>query len=170
VPDRWNRYLRRRADALANRADLADMRHGLLPDGWVYGLNDERQEVFDEQRRILLELHKGLYREPVSGPDEVAVAIWYEGTDGYRAPMIALNTQWPSAPRGWLTAVAGFFIRLLNRPFTTPQLIFVVQAHAMSGPPAVLVRRFPRKQDAAAFAARLAQRVRVSGVEALRRD
>jgi hypothetical protein len=50
----------------------------------------------------------------------------------------------------------------------TSQLTFVVQAHAMSGPPAAVIRRFPRKQDAGALAAQLSQRVRASGVEALR--
>ena len=40
----------------------------------------------------------------------------------------------------------------------------------MSGPPAVVIRPFQRKQDAAAFAAELAQRVRASGVEALRQE
>jgi hypothetical protein len=139
VADRMNAFLRRRADALLNRANLAAMRQGLLPAGWVYGLNDQRQAEFDEQRRILIELHKYLFREylfrePVTGPDGVAVAIWYEGTN------------------------AG------------SQLSFVVQAHAMSGPPAAVIRGFLRRQDAGAFAAQLAQQVRASGVEALRQD
>jgi hypothetical protein len=56
----------------------------------------------------------------------------------------------------------------MNHIIPTSQLSFVVQAHAMSGPPAVVIRGFQRKQDAAAFAAELAQRVRASGVEALR--
>ena len=55
VTDRWTAFLRRRADAQLKRADLEIMRHGLLPAGWVYGLNDQRQAEFDEQRRILLE-------------------------------------------------------------------------------------------------------------------
>ena len=50
------------------------------------------------------------------------------------------------------------------------QISFVVQAHAVSGPPAVVIRGFQRKQDAAAFAAGLAQRVRAGGVEALRQE
>jgi hypothetical protein len=57
-----------------------------------------------------------------------------------------------------------------NRILPTSRPSFVVQAHAMSGPPAVVIRRFLRKQEAAAFAAQLAQRVRASGVEALRQD
>lgn len=134
VADRVNAFLRRRADAQLNLANLVAMRQGLLPVGWVYGLNDQRQAEFDEQRRILIELHKHLFREPVTGPDGVAVAIWYQGTTGYGA-----------------------------------QLIFVVQAHAMSGPPAAVIRSFQRKQDAGAFAAQLAQQVRASGVEALHR-
>lgn len=134
VADRMNAFLRRIADAQLNRANLAAMRQGLLPAGWVYGLNDQRQAEFDEQRRILIEFHKYLFREPVTGPDGVAVAIWYEGTN------------------------AG------------SQLCFVVQAHAMSGPPAAVIRGFLRKQDAGAFAAQLAQQVRASGVEVLRRD
>jgi hypothetical protein len=76
VTDRRNAFLRRRADALVNRANLAAMRQGLLPAGWVYGLNDQRQAQFDEQRRILIESNKYLFREPVTGPDGVAVAIW----------------------------------------------------------------------------------------------
>jgi hypothetical protein len=140
------------------------MRHGLLPDGWVYGLHDQHQAEYDEQRRIFLEIHKHLYREPVSGPDEIAVAVWYAGADGYRAPVLVLNTRWPSAPRSGLAVVAGYCVRVLNGIMSAPQLSFVVQAHAMSGPPAAVIRRFQRKQDAAAFAAGLAQRVRASGI------
>lgn len=146
------------------------MRHGVLPDGWVYGLNDQRQADYDEQRRILLEIHKNLYREPVSGPDGIAVAIWYEGTDEYRTPLIILNTRWPSTPQGRLTAIVGYCIRMLNRIVSAPRLSFIVQAHAMSGPPAAVFRPFPRRQDAADFAAELAQRVQSIGVEALWRD
>jgi hypothetical protein len=58
----------------------------------------------------------------------------------------------------------------VDRIISSSQLSFVVQAHAMSGPPAVVIRPFQRKQDAAAFAAGLAQRVRASGVEALRQE
>ncbi len=64
------------------------MRHGLLPAGWVYGLNDQRQAEYDEQRRILLERHKHLYREPVSGPDGVAVALWYAAPAGTGRPCL----------------------------------------------------------------------------------
>jgi hypothetical protein len=48
----------------------------------------------------------------------------------------------------------------MNRIIPAPEFIFVVQAHAMSGPPAVVIRPFLRKQEAAAFAGQLAQRVR----------
>jgi len=58
----------------------------------------------------------------------------------------------------------------MNRIIPASQLSFVVQAHAMSGPPAAVIRRFLRKQDAAAFAARLARQVRAGGVETLRQD
>ena len=58
----------------------------------------------------------------------------------------------------------------MNRIIPASRLSFVVQAHAMSGPPAAVIARFLRKQDAAAFAAQLAQRVRASGVEALGQD
>jgi hypothetical protein len=170
VTDRWIAFLRRRADAQLNRANLAAMRHGLLPAGWVYGLNDQRQAEFDEQRRILLESSKYLFREPVTGPDGVAVAIWYEGTTEYRAPLPVPYAQWPGSPSDWLAVVVGFCVRVMNRIITTSRLSFVVQAHAMSGPPAVVIRRFVRKQDADDFAAQLAQRVRASGVEALRQD
>jgi hypothetical protein len=170
VTDRWIAYLRRRADAQVKRANLAAMQHGLLPAGWVYGLNDQRQAEYDEQRRILLERHKHLYREPVSGPDGVAVALWYAGAGQYRAPLLVPNHQWPGSPPDRLTAIIDHCIRVMNRMIPTSQLSFAVQAHAMSGPPAVVIRRFQRKQDAAAFAAELAQRVRASGVEALRQE
>jgi hypothetical protein len=78
--------------------------------------------------------------------------------------------QWPGSPPGLLAAVADFCIRVMNRIFPVPQLSFVVQAHAMSGPPAAVIRRFLRKEDAAAFAAQLTQGVRARGVEALRQD
>ena len=170
VTDRWVAYLRRRADAQVKRAHLAAMQHGLLPAGWVCGPHDQRQAEYDEQRRILLERRKHMYREPVSGPDGVAVALWYAGTDGYRAPLLALNTPWPSSPPDRLAVIAGHCIRVMNRIISTSHLSFVVQAHAMSGPPAVVIRGFQRKHDAAAFAAGLAQRVRASGVEALRQE
>lgn len=172
VTDRMGAFLRRRADAQVNRANLAAMRQGLLPAGWVYGLNDQRQAEFDEQRRILIELHKYLFREPVTGPDGVAVAIWYEGTSGPRAPLIVVPyTQWPGAPPDRLAPVIDAYIRVMNRIgriLPGEYLTFVVQAHAMSGPPAAVVRRFLSKQEAGAFAAHLAQRVRARGVEALR--
>jgi hypothetical protein len=170
VTDRWIAYLRRKADAQVKRANRAALQHGLLPAGWVYGLNDQRQAEYDEQRCILLERHKHLYREPVSGPDGVAVALWYAGTDEYRAPLLVPNTQWPGSPPDWLAAIVDHYIRVMNRIIPKSELSFVVQAHAMSGPPAVVIRRFQRKQDAAAFAAELAQRVRASGVEALRQE
>ena len=62
------------------------------------------------------------------------------------------------------------YIRVMNRIIPASQFSFVVQAHAMSGPPASVIRYFQRKQDAAAFAAGLAQRVRASGVVALRQE
>jgi hypothetical protein len=65
------------------------MQHGLLPAGWVYGRNDQRQAEYDEQRRILLERHKDLYREPVSGPGGVAVAIWYAAPAGTGHPCLS---------------------------------------------------------------------------------
>jgi len=99
-----------------------------------------------------------------------AVALWYAGTDGYRAPLLVPNTQWPGSPPDRLAAIVGHYIRVMNRIIPRSQLSFVVQAHAMSGPPAVVIRRFQRKQDAAAFAAGLAQRVRASGVKALRQE
>jgi hypothetical protein len=174
VTDRRNAFLRRRAEAQLNRVNLAALRQGLLPPGWVYGLNDQRQAEFDEQRRILIEIHRGLFREPVTGKDGVAVAIWYEGTNGYRAPVFVPYRQGPGSPPGRLAAVVKFCVRMLNHFvmvfIPASQLTFVVQAHAMSGPPATVIRRFLRKQDAGAFAARLAQRVRASGVEALRQD
>jgi hypothetical protein len=170
VTDRWIAYLRRRADAQVKRANLAAMQHGLLPAGWAYGLNDQRQAEYDEQRRILLERHKHLYREPASGPDGVAVALWYAGTGEYRAPLLAPYTQWPGSPPGRPAAIVDRYIRVMNRIIPPSQLSFAAQAHAMSGPPAVVIRRFPRKQDAAAFAAELAQRVRASGAEALRQE
>jgi len=37
----------------------------------------------------------------------------------------------------------------MNRILPAAQLSFVVQAHAMSGPPAVVIRRFQRKQAGA---------------------
>ncbi|MGD0245104.1 MAG: hypothetical protein ABSB59_32925 [Streptosporangiaceae bacterium] len=168
VTDRWVAFVRRRADARIDRANLVAMQRGLLPAGWVYGLNDQRQAAFDEQRRIFLERSKYLFRQPVTGPDGVAVAIFYEGTSGYRAPLLVPYTQWPGSPPGRLAAVVDLYIRVMNRVIPTSQLSFVVQAHATSGPPAVVIRPFPRKQDAAAFAGQLAQRVRASGVEALR--
>ena len=173
VADRWAAFLRRRADAQLNRANLAAMRHGMLPAGWVYGLNDKRQAEFDEQRRILIELHKYLFREPVTGPDGVAVAVWFEGTSKYRAPPpLVPYTPWPGSRPDRLAAFAGFCIRVVNHILigVTPRLSFVVQAHAMSGPPAWVIRRFLFKQKAAAFTAQLVQRVRASGVEALRQD
>jgi hypothetical protein len=170
VTDLWTAFLRRRADAQLNRANLAAMRHGLLPAGWVYGLNDQRQAEFDEQRRILLESSKYLFREPVTGPDGVAVAIWYEGTNEYRVPLLVPYAQWPGSPPGRLAAVIDFCIRVMNRIIPASRLTFVVQAHTMSGPPAVVIRRFLRRQDAGAFAAKLAQQVRASGVDALRQD
>jgi len=147
VTDRWVAYLRRRADAQVKRAQLAAMQHGLLPAGWVYGRNDQRQAQYDEQRRILLERHINLYREAVSGPDGVAVALWYAGTNGYRAPVLVPNRQWPGSPPDRLAATAGHCVRVVNRIFPASRLSFVVQAHAMSGPPAVLICRFQRKQD-----------------------
>lgn len=140
----------------------------------MYGLNDQRQAELDEQRRILIEWHKYLFREPVTGPDGVAVAIWYEGTSGPRAPLIVVPyTQWPGAPPDRLAPVIDFCVGVMNRIgriLPGSDLTFVVQAHAMSGPPAAVVRRFLSKQDAGGFAAHLAQRVRASGVEALRQD
>jgi hypothetical protein len=174
VTDRANAFLRRSTDARVNRANLAAMRQGLLPAGWVYGLNDQRQAEFDEQRRILIELHKYLFREPVTGPDGVAVAIWYEGASGPRAPLLAVPyTQWPGAPPDRLAPFIDFCIRVMNRIgrfIPGSELTFVVQAHAMSGPPAAVVRRFVSRQDAGAFAAQLVQRVRTGGVAALRQD
>jgi hypothetical protein len=170
VTDRWVALLRRRADAQVDRANLAAMRRGLFPAGWVYGLNDQRQAAFDEQRRILLESSKYLFRQPVTGPDGVAVAIFYEGTSGYRAPWLGQYTRWPGSPPDRLAAVVGFCIRVMNRIIPAPEFTFVVQAHAMSGPPTVVIRPFLRKQEAAAFAGQLAQRVRAGGVEALRQD
>ena len=173
VTDRTNAFLRRRADAQRNRANLAAMQHGLLPPGWVYGLNDQRQAEFDEQRRMLIESNKYLFREPVTGPDGVAVAIWYVGTSDYRAPLIVPYTQWHGSPPDRLAAVAGFCIRVMSHVIgglSRAHFSFVVQAHAMSGPPASVVRLFLRKQDAGAFAAQLAQRVRSSGAAALRQD
>lgn len=174
VTDRVNAFLWRRADARVNRANLVAMRQGLLPAGWVYGLNDQRQAEFDEQRRILIELHKYLFREPVTGPDGVAVAIWYEGTSGPRAPLLVVRyTQRPGAPPDRLAPVIDFYIRVMNRIgrfIPGSHLNYVVQAHAMSGPPAAVIRRFLSKQDAGAFAAQLVQRVRASGIEALRQD
>jgi hypothetical protein len=169
VTDRWIAYLQRRADAQVKRVNLEAMQHGFLPAGWVYGLNDQHQAEYEEQRRILLERHKHLYREPVSGPDGVAVALWYAAGE-YRSPLLVPNHQWPGTPPDRLTAVIDHYIRFMNRILPASQLSFVVQAHAMSGPPAVMIRRFQRKQDAAAFAAELAQRVRASGAEALRRE
>lgn len=166
VTDRWIAFLRRRADTKLNLTNLAAMQHGLLPPDWVYGLNDQRQAQFDEQRRILLERSWYLFREPVTGPDGVAVAIWYEGTSEYWAPPLDPNSPWPeSSP----DRSAGFWARMMNG-IPTSHFSFIVQAHAMSGPPAVVIRPFRRKQDAAAFAAELARRVRSDGVEALRED
>lgn len=170
MTDRWVAFLRRRADAQLNRANLAAMRHGVLPAGWVYGQNDERQAQFDEQRQILLESSKYLFREPVTGPDGVAVAIWYEGTNEYPGPPLVPYRQLPGLPSDRLAALVDACIRWMNRIIPRSQLSFVVQAHAMSGPPAVVIRMFLRKQDAAAFAAQLAQRVRSNGVEALQQD
>jgi hypothetical protein len=151
VTDRWIAYLRRRADAQVKRANLAAMQHGLLPAGWVYGLNDQRQAEYDEQRRILLERHKHLYREPVSGPDGVAIALWYAGAGEYPAPLLIPNQQWPGSPPDRLAAIIDQYIRVMNRIIPTSKLSFAVQTHAMSGPPAVVIRHFQRKQDAAAF-------------------
>lgn len=169
VTERWNAYLRRRADAQVDRANLAAMQHGLLPAGWEYGQNDKRQKEFDEQRRILLERFKHLYREPICGPDGVAIAIWYAGGDQLRAPMPPGSMPWPGLPPDRFLAIVAYCLRGLNR-FTPPQLRFIVQAHAMSGPPAAIILPFRRKDDAASFAAELAQRVRASGVAALRQD
>ncbi|HXL94743.1 MAG TPA: hypothetical protein VN969_37935 [Streptosporangiaceae bacterium] len=154
------------ADEQADPADLAAMRRGQLPAGWVYGLNDKHQEAFDEQRRILLESARDLYRGPVYGPDGIAVAIWYEGTDEYREVVPA-----PATPRSG--SRSAYFLALLDHwlSFTGPrQYSYVVQAHAMSGQPAAIMLRFLRKQDAHNFAAELARRVRASGVEALWQD
>jgi hypothetical protein len=170
VTDRWVALLRRRADAQVGRANLAAMRHGLFPAGWVYGLGDQHQAAFEEQRRILLERSKYLFRQPVTGPDGVAVAIFYEGTDRYRVPRLGRHARWPGSPPDRLAAVAGFCVRVVNRVVPAPTFTFVVQAHAMSGPPAVIIRAFRRKEAAAAFAGQLAQRVRAGGVEALRQD
>jgi hypothetical protein len=174
VTDRRNAFLRRRADALLNDANLAAMRQGLLPAGWVYGLNDQRQAEFDEQRRMLIEGHKYLFREPVTGPDGVAVAIWYEGTSEYRPPLLVPYRQLPGSPPDRFTAAVDFCIRVINRImrgiYPAMQLTFVVYAHSMSGPPAAVTRSFLSKQDAGAFTAQLVQRVRVGGVEALRQD
>jgi hypothetical protein len=173
VTDRWAAFVRRRADAQLNRANLAAMRHGMLPAGWVHGLNDKRQAEFDELRRILIELHKYLFREPVTGPDGVAVAVWFEGTTEYRAPPpLVPYTPWLGSRSDPPAALVGFCIRVMNHILigATPHLSFVVQAHAMSGPPACVIRRFLFKQEAASFTAQLAQRVRASGVEALRQD
>lgn len=167
VTDRWVDFLRRRAEARLRLAELSAMQHGLLPPGWVYGLNDQRQAEFDEQRRILLERAWYLFREPVTGPDGVAVAIWYEGTDEYRGPLLVPYTQWPGEPPSRLAAAVDSYIRVMNHVVTTSQLSFLVQAHAMSGPPAAVFQRFRRKQEAAAFAAQLAHQVRASGVRAL---
>jgi hypothetical protein len=170
VTERWTAFLRGRADAQASRASLAAMRHGLLPAGWVYGRGDQRQAEFDEQRRILLELAYYKFREPVTGPDGIAVAIWYEGTYEDPRPILVPRTRWPGSPPSRLAAVTDFCIRVVNRMIPASRLSFVVQAHATSGPPAAVIRRFPRRQEAAAFAARLAQQVRAGGIEALRHD
>jgi hypothetical protein len=98
VMDRWVALLRRRADARVDRANLGAMRRGLFPAGWAYGLNDQHQAAFEEQRRILLERSKYLFRQPVTGPDGVAVAIFYEGTDRYRVPWLGPYTRWPGSP------------------------------------------------------------------------
>jgi Luciferase-like monooxygenase len=84
--------------------------------------------------------------------------------DGFRLARV------PPRPPHRLAAIVDQYIRVMNRIIPWSQLSFVVQAHAMSGPPAVVIRGFQRKQDAAAFAAELAQRVRASGVEALRQE
>jgi hypothetical protein len=47
------------------------------------------QTVSEEQRRILLERPKDLNREPVSGPEGVAVARWYAGTGEFRYPWLS---------------------------------------------------------------------------------
>lgn len=168
VAERWGAFLNRRADAQLSRANLAAMRHGLLPAGWVYGLNDERQAEFDEQRRIMFELAYYKFREPVTGPDGVAVAIWLEGTTEYQEPMFAFPTRWPGAQPGRLSAVARFCLRIVNSLMATRQLSYLVQAHAMFGPPAAVIRRFALRQHAADFGAQLAQQVRTRGIEALR--
>lgn len=167
VTDRWVAFLRRRADARLKRADLEAMRHGFLPDGWVYGLNDQRQAEFDEQRRILIERSKGLFREPVTGPDGVAVAIFLEGISVDGPPLVVPYTRWPGSPPDRLAAIVDSFVRVMNFFIRPSRLIFVVQAHAMSGPPVAVVRRFQSRQDAAAFAAKLTARVRAGGVRAL---
>lgn len=115
VTDRWIACLRRRAGAQVKRAEFEAMQHGLLPAGWVYGLNDRRQAEYDEQRRILLERHKNLYREPVSGPDRVTVALWYAGTAEYRVPLVVPYTPWPGSPPGRLAALLDQYIRVMNR-------------------------------------------------------
>jgi hypothetical protein len=84
--------------------------------------------------------------------------------------ILVSRTRWPGSPPSRLAAVTDFCIRVVNRGIPAPRLSFVVQAHATSGPPAAVIRRFPRRHEAAAFAARLAQQVRAGGIEALRRD
>lgn len=161
--DYWAEYERRMAAKKVDQANLAAMRRGQLPAGWVYGRNDEHQKEFDEQRRILLESAKDLYRRPVYGPDGIAVAIWYEGTDKYQEIVPA-----PATPR--TGSRSAYLLDLLDHWLSfrsPPRYSYVVQAHAMSGPPAAIMLRFFRKQDAHNFAAELARRVRAQGVEVL---
>jgi hypothetical protein len=89
----------------------------------------------------------------VSGPDGVAVALWYAGTGEYRVPLVVPYTLWPGSPPGRLAALLDQYIRVMNRVMPASPPGFVVQAHATSGPPAAVIRYFQHKGDAAAFAA-----------------